>query len=104
MNRLWPSDEVAWGRECLVSGDSVEEIAQAAGCPVAEVVANIGSGRLNSLQRDVVSLYLAGATFGQIDAETGRTGSRIPGKASAQMITMLRRRGEPIPYRREKAA
>lgn len=96
--RLWDADEIAWGRDCLVSGDSVEEIAEAAGCAVAEVVANIGPGRLTARQREVVSLYMAGCSFEEIDAERGMTSGR-PGSAAASMITDLRKKGFPLPYR-----
>lgn len=101
MTRLWPADEIAWGRECLLAGDSVEEIAEAAACGVAEVVANIGPGRLNATQREVVSLYMAGCTFPEIDAARGMTSGR-PGSAAA-MITDLRRKGVPLPYREGSA-
>lgn len=102
--RRWPADEVAWGRECLSAGDSVAEIAEAAGCSVAEVVANIGPGRLNARQRDVVSLYACGCTFAEIEWELDRSHSKVPGKRPASMITSLRRRGVPIPYRIEASA
>lgn len=96
--RRWDAEEIAWGRECLASGDSVEEIAETAGCAVAEVVANIGPGRLTAQQREVVSLYVAGLSFAEIDAQRGHTTGR-PGSAAAAMITGLRQRGVAIPYR-----
>ncbi|WP_370236568.1 hypothetical protein [Brevundimonas sp.] len=96
--RRWDAEEIAWGRECLASGDSVEEIAETAGCAVAEVVANIGPGRLTAQQREVVSLYVAGLSFAEIDAERGHLTGR-PGSAAAAMITGLRQRGVAIPYR-----
>lgn len=96
--RRWAQDEIAWGRECLVAGDSVEEIAEAAGCALAEVIANIGPGRLTARQREVVSLYMAGCSFEEIDAERGMTSGR-PGSAAAAMVTLLRKRGFPLPYR-----
>jgi len=99
MTRLWSQEEVTWGRECYAAGDSAEDVAAGAGCSVEEVVANIGPGKLTTRQREVVSLYLAGATFAAIDAETGRTGSRVPGKAAAALITTLRKRGHPLPHR-----
>ncbi|MDM8352855.1 hypothetical protein [Brevundimonas diminuta] len=99
MNRLWSQEEVTWGRECYAAGDSAEDVAAGAGCSVEEVVANIGPGRLTDLQREVVSLYLAGASFAAIDIETGRTGCRVLGKASAGLITTLRKRGHPLPHR-----
>lgn len=99
MSRLWSQEEVDWGRDCYAAGDSADEIAAGAGCTVDEVVANIGPGKLTNHQREVVSLYLAGATFAAIDEETGRTGSRVPGKAAAALITTLRKRGHPLPHR-----
>lgn len=98
MTRRWDADEIAWGRECLNCGDSVEEIAEAAGCSRAEVVANIGTGRLTERQREVVSLYMAGCSVVEIDIERGQTSGRL-GSAAGAMLTDLRKKGVPIPYR-----
>lgn len=94
--RLWPADEIAWGRECLRAGDSVEEIAEGAGCSLAEVIGNIGRGRLTAQQREVVSLYTAGCAFPDINRELG-----AQSLAAESMITKLRERGYPIPYRHD---
>lgn len=94
--RLWAADEVAWGRECLRAGDSVDEIAAAAGCARAEVVANIGPGRLTEQQREVVSLYTAGCAFADINRELGNHS-----RAAESTITKLRERGYPLPYRHD---
>lgn len=94
--RRWDAEEIAWGRECLQAGDSVEEIAAAAGCVQAEVVANIGPGRLNELQREVVSLYTAGCSFPEINRELGKRSG-----AAESMITKLRCSGFPLPYRHD---
>jgi hypothetical protein len=96
--RRWDAEEIAWGRECLAAGDSVEEIAATAGCAVAEVVANVGPGRLTEKQREVVSLYTAGCSFEEIDTARGLTSGRL-GSAAASMITHLRQGGFPLPYR-----
>lgn len=98
--RRWTQEEIDWGRECYAAGDSLEEVVTAAGCSRDEVIANIGPGRLTAVQREVVSLYVAGCTFQQIDRERGVV-SRHPGKAAASMITTLRRRGFPVPYRND---
>lgn len=92
----WAADEIAWGRECLQAGDSVDEIAAAASCARAEVVANIGPGRLNEQQREVVSLYTAGCSFADINRELGNHS-----RAAESMITKLRERGYPLPYRHD---
>lgn len=97
--RRWSSEEIAWARECRISGDSIGEIAEAANCSDLEVIANIGPEKLTPLQREVLSFYVAGTKYKDIDLETGRTGCCSLGKASASMITSLRRRGFHIPTR-----
>jgi Protein of unknown function (DUF1018). len=96
--RVWDDDEVAWALECRGMGDSVADIAQAAGCSAAEVVANIGGEQMTPRQREVVSLYTSGCSFAEIDTARGQTSGR-PGSAAGAMITYLRRAGWPIPYR-----
>lgn len=96
--RLWSRAERDWGRECLRSGDSVEEIAEMAGCDRAEVVGNLGVGRLNPRQREIVSLYTAGASFPEINAELG-----YRSRCAESIITDLRSGGYPLAYRREVA-
>lgn len=97
--RRWTKEEFAWAQDCREAGDSVADIADAAGCSQSEVIANIGPERLSPLQREVVSFYVAGTKFKDIDIETGRTGCARIGKASASVITSLRRRGHHIPHR-----
>lgn len=99
--RIWTAEEIAWGRECLAAGDSLEDIADGARCTVQEVVANIGTGRFTPRQREVLSLYTSGCTFAEIEWELDGSSSKIPGKRPASMITTLRRNGADIPYRRE---
>lgn len=100
-HRRWSKDEFAWAQECRAAGDSVSDIAEAAACSLQEVIANIGPDRLSPLQREVVSFYVAGTKFRDIDIETGRTGCAQIGKASASMITSLRRKGHHIPRRHQ---
>lgn len=94
--RRWAADEIAWGRECLQAGDSVDEITAAAGCARTEVVANIGPGRLNEHQREVVSLYTAGCSFPEINRELGNHS-----RAAESTITKLRQGGYALPYRHD---
>lgn len=94
--RMWGRDEKLWGRDCLRHGDSVVEIAEMAGCSREEVVANIGPGALNAHQREIVSLYRAGAAYRDINRAIGAR-SRV----AESTISELRRHGYPIPHRRE---
>ncbi|WP_312126522.1 hypothetical protein [Brevundimonas sp.] len=101
--KAWTQEEIAWARECLLAGDAVEEVAEAAGCTPAEVLAQAGTPRrLTAYQRDVLSLYLAGASFKDIDLTTGRNGRAVAGKAACAVITKLRRNGHPIPHRNRR--
>ncbi len=104
MSQRWDADEIVWAKECLWSGDTVEEIAEMAGRSVNDVVAHIGSGRtITPRAREVLQLYAAGLTHAEIDTARGQTTGR-PGSASASLLNGLRRRGLPIPYRNEAMA
>lgn len=94
--RFWSREEIAWGRECLAAGDSVEEIAEAAGCSRREVLANIGPGRLTRHERAVVSLYVAGSTLEAIQAELG-LGCK---QAAANTIARVREKGVALVHKR----
>ena len=103
-SRPWEPDEIAWAKECLTAGDSIEEIAATAGRPVDDVIAHIGSGkRITPKAREVLQLYAAGLTLAEIDIERGQTTGR-PGSAAAALLLGLRRRGVEVPYRRPTVA
>lgn len=105
MRRPWLPDELQWARDCLHAGDSIEEIAQAAGRTTADVDnALTGLPRLTPTQRKVLSLYTAGCTLDAIDRERGITGQYRPGHAARNMLSELRRKGIPIPHRQKVAA
>lgn len=99
MTRLWSRAECEWGLECFRAGDSVEEIAEMAGCNRQEVVANIGPGRLTPTQRQVLSFYAAGSTFSAINTELG-----AKSRCAEAVVTSLRAQGYPVPYRRDAEA
>lgn len=101
---LWPPDELAWARECLLAGDTPEEVAAIARRTVDDVRRARGPlTKFTDLQRQILSLYAAGLTFAEIDAARGFVGARA-GKAAGATITFLRRRGFPIPHRISRAA
>ena len=112
MKRPWDREELEWARECWRSGDSLEEIAEWSGRTMADVIMVLGSGqRLSPTEREVLSLYMAGCSFAEIDNARGvsvhgeKFRTRVPGKAAASIITYLRRhKGISIPYRNASAA
>lgn len=111
MTTPWTRDEIEWARECFRSGDSFEEIADWSGRSMAEVIMVLGSGqRLTPTEREVLSLYMAGCSFAEIDDARGQTSkgaafrTGVPGKAAAAIITNLRKKGFTVPYRNERAA
>ncbi len=111
MRRRWDHEELEWARECWRSGDSIEEIAEWSNRTMAEVVMVLGSGcRMTPTEREVLSLYMAGCTFAEIDHARGANSAgkpfktRVPGKAAASIITNLRRKGISIPLRNARAA
>lgn len=103
----WSRDEIEWARECVRNGDTQAEIAAWSGRPLIEVRALLGSELgLTPTEREVLSLYMAGATFAGIDATRGACAngksfaSKTPGKAAAAIITNLRKKKRlDIPYR-----
>ena len=107
----WDREELEWARECFCSGDTLDEIAEWSGRSVAEVVAVLGSGqRMTATEQEVLSLYVAGCSFAEIDCTRGATSKGAafrtgrPGKAAAAVITNLRRKGVSIPHRNARAA
>jgi len=97
----WPDDEIAWAKECFVAGDSLDEIAEAAGRSVADVRTVLGSGRsITPRDREILSLYAAGCTFEEIaqELQIGGCGYKVP----AETITRLRRKGVAVPYRNSR--
>lgn len=107
----WSRDEIEWARECFRSGDTLEEIADWSGRSMADVIMILGSGqRLTPTEREVLSLYMAGCTFAEIDDARGQTSkgavfrTGVPGKAAAAIITNLRRKGISVPYRIARVA
>ena len=107
----WDREELEWARECFRNGDTLEEIAAWSGRSVAAVVAVLGSGqRMTPTEQEVLSLYMAGCSFAEIDSARGATSkgasfrTAVPGKAAAAIITNLRRKGVSIPHRNARAA
>jgi len=95
MGAPWTSEEIAWARECFLAGDTIEEIAEWASREVRDVVGAIGTGRnLSPRNREILSLYMCGCSFGQIAQERGGSA-----KAAAATLTHLRRQGLRIPHR-----
>ena len=93
MSAPWSAEELAWARECFLSGDSLEEIADWSGREVQDIVAKIGTGRnISPRQRDILSLYTAGCSFPEIAQERGGSW-----KAAAAAVSELRTKGLAIP-------
>lgn len=91
----WTDEEIAWARECLHAGDTIEEIAAWAGRTVAEVVGAIGGGRnITPREREVLSLYAAGCSLSAIGQETGRARTAV-----GAMLSGLRRKGVQVGHR-----
>ena len=96
--RALDQDEIAWALECAAAGDSYAEIAETAGCSVADVANALGRREMTPRERDVAGLYAAGSSIRDIDAELGFNTSR-PGSAAAARLCELRRKGWPIAHR-----
>jgi DNA-binding NarL/FixJ family response regulator len=100
MAEPWCADEIAWARECFLSGDSLEEIATWSGRTLREVMGVIGTGRnISPRNREILSLYTAGCSFPEIAQERGGSW-----KSAAASITHLRRQGLRIPHRNSRIA
>lgn len=104
--RPWDEEERAWARECLLAGDTPEEVAEMAGRSVEDVRAHAGLPiKLTPHRRRVLRLYGAGYTFAEIgrelwpgiDVEAAR-------KRGAAVIAGLRQKGVPVPRRVERGA
>ena len=96
----WSAEERAWAQECLLAGDSLEEIAEWSGRTRADVISVVGSGRnITPRGREILSLYSAGCSFPEIAQERGGSW-----KSAAATITQLRRQGLPIPHRNGRIA
>jgi len=95
----WDGEEVVWARECAAAGDSLEEIAAAAGRPLDEVRLILADlPPMSAKAREIASLYAAGVPVRQIDVEIG-TATAKPGKNASSRLNELRRRGYDIPHR-----
>lgn len=96
---LWTTEERTWARECYHAGDSLAEIAEAAGRSVRDVQSVLGSGgSITAFERACLSLYTSGSTFDEIAGELGYAGPNAR-KIPAAAISHLRRKGIPVPYR-----
>lgn len=102
----WTPDEESWAIECIVNGDSLEEIAAWCGRTVEDVRAKFRLQYwMTDREREVLSLYMAGCSFATIDAERGVDSRgrafthKEAGKAAAAVLSRLRKRGIPVPCR-----
>lgn len=103
----WDREEVAWARECLAAGDTLEEIADMSGRTLGDVEARLGRIRLTPMQREVLSLYAAGLTYAEIDTLRGRAAPKRGKHGAAASLIVSRMRHEkrlPVPYRQPGCA
>lgn len=97
--RRWDRDEIEWAVECAAAGDSLDDIAEMAGCPVAEVKAALaGLAPLTYRQRMVAQLYVAGETYSAIGRALGSTARNSQGVA-VDALRRIRAKGYPVPGR-----
>lgn len=102
----WTADEEAWALECVLNGDTLEEIAAWCGRTIDDVRAKFRNQYwMTDREREVLSLYMAGCSFASIDAERGVNAHgrafthKEAGKAAAAVLSRLRKRGIPVPRR-----
>ncbi len=99
MTGTMDAEEITWARECAAAGDTIFEIAEAAGRRLREIRAALsGLKPMTDCQREIASLYAAGLTVVEIEAAIGA--SPLNGGCYARRtLHGLRDRGYPIPYR-----
>lgn len=100
--RPWSPDERAWARECVLAGDTAEDIAEMAGRTVADVRANVAwpHKALTAREREAISLYSAGLSLAAI-GQTVTPGASNPADAAKSLIRRAWRKGfELAPARR----
>lgn len=96
MSRLWDQEEIDWAVACATAGDTVEEIAEAAGRTADDVARQLAHLKpLTEAQRQVAACWAAGMTSSEID--------RLHGVANGTAYSHLRRianKGYPVSPRR----
>ncbi len=98
--RPWDEDELAWARECVAAGDTVEDIAEMAGRSPAEVRDALGADdNLTPHQRRAAAMYVAGMTMRDIGRAL-KPEAKWPQATAWSAIQSIRRRGHVMPPRR----
>lgn len=98
MNTPWDADELAWAKECLGAGDTVEEIAEMANRPVSDVKTALrGALPLTEREREAASLYAAGVTIRQIGSLL-KPDTRRPDSLGAAYLRNIRQKGHVTTY------
>lgn len=87
-----PAEERAWGLECLAAGDTLEDIAEMSGRPIAHWQHQLGSAVLMTpRQRQILRHIDAGLTIRRVAADVGAHPNMVWIE-----IQRLRRLGLPV--------